>query len=130
MPAPASKGAARCGIRWPRAKCAGEVPFANPVCRAAQQPPQLPRDQQPDIHESRRTIGQIDPEIPRRDGRRQHQHDIPLRLILRFGIVMVPVSGSTVATLLTMASRTRVVAVALSVVDSSATQATNRRMLT
>jgi hypothetical protein len=106
------------------------VPFANPVCRAAQQPPQLPRDQQPDIHESRRTIGQIDPEIPRRDGRRQHQHDIPLRLILRFGIVMVPVSGSTVATLLTMASRTRVVAVALSVVDSSATQATNRRMLT
>jgi hypothetical protein len=34
-------------------------PFANPVCCAAQQPPQLPRDKQPDIHERRPGMSRV-----------------------------------------------------------------------
>jgi transposase len=51
-------------------------PIADPVCFTALQPPKLPRHQQPNIHERRRAIDQITPEIPRRDRCRQHQRDI------------------------------------------------------
>ena len=39
------------------------APFANAVCRAAQQPPKLPRDKQADVHVRRRAIGEINAEI-------------------------------------------------------------------
>jgi acyl-CoA hydrolase len=41
---------------------------------------------------ARLVIAQINPEIPRRDGRLQHQHNIPLALILRLGIDAAGVS--------------------------------------
>jgi hypothetical protein len=61
-------------------------PFANAVSGAAQQPPKLPGDKQPDVHVGRRAICEINAEIPRRDRGRQHQHNIPRAFILRLGI--------------------------------------------